>query len=217
MMKYTVVFLLLIGGLLGLAAPVVMSGHASGVSPDKGARKVQEDSDCECSTSTPEGVVDEGETEVSAGPPIHYRIVISNEGHSVEKVPEAEVVNEGETAVSAQVMEASSGTVELTPECTTDGTSWSGARRSCTSAWSVVTAPPNYVFNERSLSKSLRHENGSPRVDHEWHDYVEVIPGTGIKAPRTLKARSHARSPGCRGCRGWAKALVTATYVQYRQ
>lgn len=120
-------------------------------------------------------------------------------------------------ATLATITQARTGQIELQKECTTKGTSLSGARRSCTSEWSSITAPAGFVFNEHSLSKTYSGQNGSSnRIDHEWDDYVELIPGTGLRAPRTLRVRVHARSPKCRGCRGWTKAKVTATYVAYQ-
>ncbi|TWT40048.1 hypothetical protein KOR42_50150 [Thalassoglobus neptunius] len=81
-----------------------------------------------------------------------------------------------------------------------------------------MTTPSGFVFVKDSLDKTFLSQNGSSnRIDHEWDDFVEIIPGTGIKMPRTLRVRTHARSPErCGGCRGWTKARVTARYVAYQ-
>ena len=102
-----------------------------------------------------------------------------------------------------------------TTECTSKGTELSGKRKKCYSAWSTNTLPSGFVFNKDLLKYRYTSKNGSEnRCEFEWADYVEIVPGTDIKMPRTLKIRAYARSPKHdRGARGWSKCLYTGQYV----
>lgn len=113
--------------------------------------------------------------------------------------------------------------VTIASEVTTKGTDFDGERYSKTSDWTKFTVPTGFVFNKDTLVKSYTSKNGSSnRIDHKWSDYVEIVEGTGIKMPRTLQIRTHARSPKSdypghnHNARGWSKAKVTAKYVKYK-
>lgn len=107
---------------------------------------------------------------------------------------------------------------ELQPECTSAGTAHTGERKSCSSGWSIVTLPAGYVFIKDRVEKTCRSCAGSENdINVEFDNFVEVIPGTGIEQPRTMRASVHARSPrSCGGCRGWTKATVKCKYVKYQ-
>lgn len=120
----------------------------------------------------------------------------------------------------APLLAAEALEVTVAAECTTVGTTWDGARSVCDSEWSTMTVPEGFVFIESSYTVTVVSENGSDsQAHHEWADYVEIVPGTGITAPRTLRVRVHARSPGGSfqpGRRGWMKIRATAKYTKYR-
>jgi hypothetical protein len=123
-----------------------------------------------------------------------------------------------QVAVPAQAEEPVE--ISIAAECTTEGTKWDGSRSDCDSEWSTFTVPDGYVFAQTSYNESILSENGSQSQSfHEWADYVEIIPGTGISSPRTLRVRVHARSPSGKfqpGRRGWMKIKATAKYARYR-
>jgi len=103
-------------------------------------------------------------------------------------------------------------------EVTTKGTEWNGKRHSATSDWTTFTAPAGYVIVEKEVQTAWKGRNGSEnRVDVTFDDYVEIVPGTGIKQPRTVRIRSHARSPRHHhGARGWTKADVIVRQVKFQ-
>lgn len=112
---------------------------------------------------------------------------------------------------------------EYNSECTTEGTTWDGARRSCNSTPTSKTVPSDYVYNQNTMSASFVRKNGSSnRCDYTWSDYVEIIPGSGIAMPRTLTYSVHARSPKAdfpgdnAGARGWTECSFKGTYTQFR-
>lgn len=103
-------------------------------------------------------------------------------------------------------------------ECTTKATGGDGARSGCDSAWSTHKVPSGYAYVEDKLEKGFTSKNGSEkRCDHAWTDEVEIVKGTGITQPTTLKVRAHARSPrGHFAGRGWAKCYFKGVYVKYK-
>lgn len=101
-------------------------------------------------------------------------------------------------------------------ECTTAATGCDGSRESCASGWTTNSVPEGYVYAKDRLEKTFESANGSEHYcEHKWEDFVEVIPGTGIEQPRTLKIRARARSPrgNCAG-RGWAKCRFNGFSVK---
>jgi hypothetical protein len=168
-----------------------------------------------------EGMAEEGmadEQMEPSRPDEYYRILFRDGKHEVEQVAAEDFLESQEDeGGSVRVLESTTGTAQLVSECTTEGTRLSGARRSCDSHWSSVTAPPGFVFVKDSASIEWLGQNGSEnRYDLQWDDWVEIIPGTGIQQPRTMRLKVHARSPSCRGCRGWSKVRVTGTYVNFQ-
>lgn len=112
---------------------------------------------------------------------------------------------------------------KYTAECTSKGTEVDGKRNSCTSEWSEHTVPSNFVYNETSLNVYYQGKNGSSnRCDVEWDNFVELIPGTGITMPQTLRIRAHARSPKAKfpthntGARGWSECVFEGQYTKFR-
>lgn len=108
--------------------------------------------------------------------------------------------------------------IMLTAECTTKETGVDGVRHSCDSDWQFQTVPDGYVIVEKSLNRVCTSCNGSENnCDAVFDDMIEVIPGTGILQPRTLKVRARARGPkGHAKGRGWSKCKFTAKYVKYK-
>ncbi|WP_129580433.1 MULTISPECIES: hypothetical protein [Sorangium] len=108
---------------------------------------------------------------------------------------------------------------EMIVECTTVGTTWDGARSSCYSDWETYTVPPGYIIVESSYKENRVSENGSENwIEHEWADPIEIIPGTGITAPRTIRVRVHALGPSGRfdpGRRGWTNVRIELNYIKY--
>src|SRR5262245_14878706 len=86
-------------------------------------------------------------------------------------------------------------TGQIASEVTTGTSSADGSRDSADSAWTVFTVPSNCVIIKDKTSVAVQSEAGSEHsYDVEYDDYIEVVPGTGIMQPRTIKAKTHARS-----------------------
>ncbi|GEM_PF-6145220 len=103
--------------------------------------------------------------------------------------------------------------------CKTRSTKWDGKRYGCYSDWSTHKVPSNFVFDDKSLKWRYTSKRGSTnRCEYKWSDYVELVPGTGLRVPRTLQIRAHARSPkGKFGVgSGWSNCLYTGRYVKWR-
>ena len=162
----------------------------------------------------------EREQEASDGKEQFFLIVKKGNGFTIVATAQPPETANTEVVQTSSV-QAESQVVVISSEVTTKGTghfpNWN--RHSKTSEWSTVTTPSGFVFVKDSIEKKYLSRNGSSnRIDHQWDNFVEIIPGTGIKMPRTLRVRTHARSPErCGGCRGWTKARVTARYVGYQQ
>ena len=110
----------------------------------------------------------------------------------------------------------------LTTECTTKGTSVTGRRRSCESDPGTIRAPENYVFLKDELKvRESSKSGGGPdcREEMSWGEYVEVLPGTGIKLPTSFTVIVHARSPGGMGnigSRGWIKCSYKVPMTNFK-
>lgn len=159
--------------------------------------------------------------EAPAAPKTNYYQVVIEEGEA--RLEKMEGPAQVEAVPTVEAAAAESLKVSISSEVTTKGTEFDCSRHSRTSDWSEVTVPNGYVYNERTLRKNYISKSGSDnRIDHEWDNYVEIIPGTEIMMPRTLRVRTHARSPKCNypghnyQARGWTKARVTAEYVKYQ-
>lgn len=107
---------------------------------------------------------------------------------------------------------------KIRTEVVTKGTGYDGTRESETTDWTEFTAPSGYVIVEKEVKIEYSSKAGSEnRVDVEYDNWVEVVPGTGIKQPTKIRVRSHARSPKHkRGARGWTKATVIVRMVKYQ-
>jgi hypothetical protein len=110
---------------------------------------------------------------------------------------------------------------EIASEVTTEGTDLDGSRHTAWSEWTSTTAPTDFVINNSAgqVKTEWISDNGSENdVEIVFADYVEVLPGTGVLLPQTIKVRTYARSPrGFGGAgRGWSKVKVTGSYVKYR-
>lgn len=105
-------------------------------------------------------------------------------------------------------------------ECTTRPTGGDARRHSCNSAASVINAPDNFVFikdGPKGLSGGEFSGRGSEHwCIYEWSNYVEIIPDSGIVAPRTFSLRAHARGPRDRFAgRGWSKCKYELSFTSY--
>lgn len=117
---------------------------------------------------------------------------------------------------TAGVGETNSGSVSS--EVTTEPTGLDGVRYSAESGWTVFTVPTHCVINKDLTKVNVLTAAGSehnPTV--EYADYVEVVPGTGVMSPRTIRVKTFARGPrGHAAGRGWLKNRVDFTYVQVK-
>lgn len=108
---------------------------------------------------------------------------------------------------------------EIVSEVTTRETDFDGTRHSDWSDWTSTTAPAGHVINQNEVKVEWLSDNGSEN-SHEiiYENLVEIIPGTGIKLPQTIKVRTYARSPKGMGWvgRGWSKIKVTGQFVKYK-
>ncbi len=124
--------------------------------------------------------------------------------------------------VSSSVYAAEINDFRYTTECTTRGSGYNH-RYSCTSEWYEHKLPSDFVYKVESLHEYPVSKNGSEnQCNHVWGNYIELIPGTGIKAPQNLKTRSHAKSPKVDwkghnlGARGWSKCVFEGKYTKFR-
>lgn len=149
---------------------------------------------------------------------IYYSI--APDGSVVSHGPMAPFVAHPEMAPEPCTKERRS--VRFAVECTTKGTNVDQSRESCRSDWSIVTLPSDFVFEEKTFRDGIYSANGSDNdVLKEFTDYVEIIAGTGLLFPRTIKVACRARSPESRwgeniGSRGWTKAHPTIEYFTYK-
>lgn len=104
--------------------------------------------------------------------------------------------------------------VELVADCETDPTPSSGIRRDCDSDPSVVTLPRGYYFVESQHSVSREIDRGTDNREYvEWHNRVEIYPGTGVFVPTTVRFWVHARGPsGPNSGTGRTKSRLVAPY-----
>ena len=105
---------------------------------------------------------------------------------------------------------------EIYAECTTGGTSSSGARKNCVTDWSELKAPPGHVFIEEQLEVIWVGRNGSENNYYiEWDDKKPVVAGIPIRQATTLRVKVQARSPkGDIGARGWTKIKFRVPIVK---
>jgi hypothetical protein len=107
---------------------------------------------------------------------------------------------------------------EIWSEIITKETGGDGVRDSAWSGWDVNKAPPDHVINRDTVKVEWHSQNGSENsYDLVYDGWVELVPGTNLKFPQTIKVRTFARSPkGHWTGRGWSKIKVTGDYVKYR-
>lgn len=106
---------------------------------------------------------------------------------------------------------------------TSGGTSSDGARVSDTSRWEQITLSGNEVFNPNDANVYTVNwiaQRGETEFNIEWDDYTEVIPGSGLKLPRTIRFRTLCRSPKVPplsniGVGGVAEAEITARSFKF--
>ena len=112
-------------------------------------------------------------------------------------------------AVIAAVIAASPGTTKMAaggePEVVkqtiessvkTGRTSWDGARETATSGWTTLKAPAGYVVDKERTKVHMMNRRGSENSwDIEYSTYVPIVKGFSLKAPRTIRVRTYARSP----------------------
>lgn len=108
---------------------------------------------------------------------------------------------------------------ELISEVSTRETDFDGARHDAWSDWSSNTAPPDFVIDTNQVRIEWLSDSGSEnKQEHIYENWVEIIPGTGIKLPQTIKVRVYARSPEGKFWvgRGWSKVKFSGAYIKYR-
>ena len=107
---------------------------------------------------------------------------------------------------------------EIDSEIITKPTGADGVRDSAWSGWDSNTAPPDHVINRDTVRVEWLSQTGSENsYDLVYDDWVELVPGTNLKFPQTIKVRTYARGPkGYLTDRGWSKIKVTGDYVKYR-
>ncbi len=106
---------------------------------------------------------------------------------------------------------------EIASEVSTGPTSGTGERVSKDSDWTVIKVPAGHVINKGKTNVDVISARGSEHTyEIDYADYVEIIPGTAIMMPTTIKVRTHARSDhGLGGGGGGMKVKVTFFYVKY--
>lgn len=108
---------------------------------------------------------------------------------------------------------------EIVSEVSTRETDFDGTRHDAWSDWTSNTAPADHVIKQNEVKVEWLSDSGSENT-HEiiYENFVELISGTGIKFPQTIKVRTYARSPKGIGWvgRGWSKVKVTGEYVKYK-
>lgn len=106
----------------------------------------------------------------------------------------------------------------ITSEVTTKPTGGDGVRHSEWSGWDQNTAPPDHVINRDTVKVKWLSDAGSENsYELVYEDWIEILPGTNLKFPRTIRVRTFARGPkGPFSGRGWSKIEVTGEYVKFR-
>jgi hypothetical protein len=103
---------------------------------------------------------------------------------------------------------------EVNVNCRTTPTNTSG-RKTCGDD-EVHHLPAGWVFAENEVRTVWHSDIGSSNtVNVTWEDYVEVIPNSGYRLPRTMRVHGHARSGGGFGERGHTNATVYCRYFSY--
>jgi hypothetical protein len=108
---------------------------------------------------------------------------------------------------------------EIVSEVSTRETDFDGTRHDAWSDWTSNTAPADHVINHNEVKIEWLSDNGSEnRQEVIYENWVELVPGTGLKFPQSIKVQTYARSPSGKFWvgRGWSKVKVTGTYVKYR-
>ena len=87
-----------------------------------------------------------------------------------------------------------------------------------TDDWTTFTVPDGYIINKDKTKVHVHSERGSEHwYQVVYEDDVEIIPGTEIMQPTTIKARTHSRSKkGPGGGGGNMKITVEFYYVKYK-
>lgn len=109
-------------------------------------------------------------------------------------------------------------TGSISSQVTTAPTEGDGVRHSAESGWTVLPVPANCVIiKDRTVVHELSANGSEYHATVEYDDYVEVVPGTGIQQPRTIKVKTFARGPrGAFSGRGWLNVRVDFQYVQFK-
>lgn len=107
---------------------------------------------------------------------------------------------------------------KIAAECTTKGNDMSGRRKDCDSDESVYNAPDGFVLDDRDYELQQSYNGSDPNINLKWENYIEILPGSGLKYPTTVKLSVHSRSPrGHNGQRGWNKVNINGHMIQYKK
>jgi len=93
-----------------------------------------------------------------------------------------------------------------------------GTRDSKESLWSEITVPPDFAINKDLTNVEVLNQQGSEHTCQiEYANEVEIVPGTRLFMPTTIKVKTHARSSsGAFGGKGAMAVKVHYTYVKFR-
>lgn len=107
----------------------------------------------------------------------------------------------------------------LHARCDTDGNDPSGRRKDCDSSPpDEINAPEGFVLDDRDYEEAHSYRGSDPDVHLTWENYVELIPGTGIKYPTKASLWVHSRSPrGHNGQSGYNDYTIKGTMINVKK
>lgn len=85
--------------------------------------------------------------------------------------------------------------VTLQANAHSGGTHANGERQTAVSRVDTITLPLGTVFRQNSVQVNVISSRGETEDHIEWDDMEEIIPGTGIFLPRTVRVWTECRSP----------------------
>lgn len=136
-------------------------------------------------------------------------IKIGPKGLELMKASE-DAVRESNITSAPKMLVSSAGRIEETQECETDQSSPDGRRTSCRSDGFTFVCPRGYYLVRKPNKEDHLHrisERGSENhIWLDWHNEVEIYPGTGVTVPTKVTFQVGARSNrGSNGSAGKTK------------
>lgn len=121
-------------------------------------------------------------------------------------------------SVALSTYEADIVTQTINAQCTTKATGGDARRYNCKSKPTTLRAPRGYVIDKDATNVRKTNKAGSEHsCVSSYADEIEIVAGSGLKAPRAISIQAKARSPKKRwGGRGWAhcEAKVVMTRIR---